>query len=128
MLGPTSDANGGQRLDHGLHPHDVDALARRRRRWHDGPPEPDARRFVEAPPGVADLAHLTAEADLAHHDHTGADRLVGGRAGHGHRHAEIDPRFDEPHATDRRRVRLAMVGVRRSRPFCGRGRCVRFTL
>ena len=45
-----------------------------------------------------------AEADLADHDHAGADRLVGGGAGHGHRHAEVDARLDEPHAADRGRV------------------------
>ena len=64
-----------QRLGDGAHPHQLDAVARRRRRRHDGPPEPEAGGLAEAAPGVGDLADLAAEADLADHD------VAGRRAG-----------------------------------------------
>ena len=47
----------------------------------------------------------------------GADRLVGDRAGHGHRHAEVDARLDEPHAADGRRVDVLVAHAQPGPPL-----------
>ena len=64
---------------------------------------------------MGDLADLAAEADLAHHDVAGADRLVDDRAGDGDGDAEVDARLDEPHAADRRGVDV-LVGDAQAGP------------